>query len=401
VPLTERYRRALAVHGYAPDPAQERAVARLEDLRRRLQLAERHERGILARLRTRFSGEPARTAVRGLYLWGGVGRGKTFLMDLFQASLGMPSRRSHFHRFMHDVHDRLRDLRELEIEDPLDRVAADLAQETRVLCFDELYVADIADAMLLSGLFGGLVQRGVSLVFTSNVPPQGLYRDGLQRARFLPAIDLLERCTEVLELDAGTDYRLRQLERAPLYVDLADPQANALLGARFEAIAGEPGAAGGTIEVEHRPIPVVRRGSNVAWFEFAALCEGPRSQADYIEIARQFHTVVVSGVPVFVGGRDDPARRFVALVDELYDRGVKLVVSAAAPANALYRGERLAFEFQRTASRLTEMQSHEYLARPHRPGRFRSRRAASGRVRSTRTARGNCPRRSLRCPSAR
>jgi cell division protein ZapE len=365
--LTERYLRALAEHGYAPDPAQERAVARLEELRRRLQVAARNERGILARLRTRFSGEPTRTAVRGLYLWGGVGRGKTFLMDLFEGVLDVPSQRSHFHRFMHDVHDRLRDLRELEIEDPLDRVAADVAQETRVLCFDELYVSDIADAMLLSGLFGGLVQRGVTLVFTSNVPPQGLYRDGLQRARFLPAIELLEKCTEVLELDAGTDYRLRQLERAPLYVDLADPAANEQLAQRFEAIAGGRGVEGGTVEIEHRPIPVIRRTPNVAWFEFAALCEGPRSPADYIEIARQFHTVVVSGVPVFGAGRDDPARRFVALVDELYDRGVKLVMSAAAPAGGLYRGERLAFEFQRTASRLTEMQSHEYLARPHRP----------------------------------
>ena len=367
MPLTEHYRRALAIHGYAPDPAQERAVARLEDLRRHLQVAARHERGILARLRTRFSGEPARTAVRGLYLWGGVGRGKTFLMDLFHASLDVPSQRSHFHRFMHDVHDRLRDLRELEIEDPLDRVAADFAQETRVLCFDELYVADIADAMLLSGLFGGLVSRGVTLVFTSNVPPQRLYQDGLQRARFLPAIELLEKCTEVLELDGGTDYRLRQLERAPLYVDHGEAGAHALLAQRFEAIAGESGTAGGAIEIEHRPIPVVRRTPNVAWFEFAALCEGPRSQADYIEIARQFHTVVVAGVPVFAAGRDDPARRFVALVDELYDRGVKLVISAAAPADGLYRGERLACEFQRTACRRTEMQSHEYLARPHRP----------------------------------
>jgi cell division protein ZapE len=367
VPLQERYRRELEAHGYRPDPAQEHAVARLEDLRRRLQTAARHERGILARLRTRFSGEPARTQVRGLYLWGGVGRGKTFLMDLFTHALDVPVRRSHFHRFMHDVHDRLRDLRELELEDPLDRLAADLAVETRVLCFDELYVSDIADAMLLGGLFGALVQRGVTLVFTSNVPPQGLYRDGLQRSRFLPAIDLLERHTEVLELDHGVDYRLRQLERAPLYVDATAPDADAQLGARFEAIAGEPGRAGGEIEVEHRSIAVKRHTPNVAWFEFAALCEGPRSQADYIELARQFHTIVVSNVPVFVAGRDDPARRFVALVDELYDRGVKLVMSGAAPATSLYRGERLTFEFQRTASRLTEMQSHEYLARPHRP----------------------------------
>jgi cell division protein ZapE len=367
VPLQERYRRELEAHGYRPDPAQERAVARLEDLRRRLHVAARHESGILARLRTRFSGEPARTHVRGLYLWGGVGRGKTFLMDLFTQALDVPVRRSHFHRFMHDVHDRLRDLRELELEDPLDRVAADLALETRVLCFDELYVSDIADAMLLGGLFGALVQRGVTLVFTSNVPPQGLYRDGLQRSRFLPAIELLERHTEVLELDHGVDYRLRQLERAPLYVDANAADADTQLADRFEAIAGEAGVPGGEIEVEHRAIAVRRHTGNVAWFEFAALCEGPRSQADYIELARQFHTIVVSNVPVFTTGRDDPARRFVALVDELYDRGVKLVLSAAAPATALYRGERLTFEFQRTASRLTEMQSHEYLAKAHRP----------------------------------
>jgi cell division protein ZapE len=365
--LQERYRRALAAHGYAPDPAQEHAVVRLEDLRRRLATAARHERGLLVRLRTRFSAEPQRTAVRGLYLWGGVGRGKTFLMDLFHGALDVPSRRAHFHRFMHDVHDRLKDLRELELEDPLDRVAADLAQETRVLCFDELYVSDIADAMLLAGLFGGLVARGTTLVFTSNVPPSGLYRDGLQRARFLPAIDLLERHAEVLELDAGVDYRLRQLERAPLWVDLATGDADERLARSFAAIAGGPGAAGGTVEIEHRAIPVRRLADGVAWFDFAALCEGPRGTADYIEVARQFHTVFVSGVPAFGPGGDDAARRFVALVDEFYDRGVKLVASAVAPPTALYGGERLAFEFGRTASRLTEMQSREYLARAHRP----------------------------------
>lgn len=365
--VRDRYRRELASHGYSPDPAQERAVARLDDLRKRLIAADRNEHGILMQLRNRFSAEPVRIAVRGLYLWGGVGRGKTFLMDLFHASLAVPAQRSHFHRFMHDVHERLKNLRELEIEDPLDRLAADIALETRVLCFDELYVSDIADAMLLGGLFSGLVSRGVTLVFTSNVPPSGLYRDGLQRSRFLPAIALLEKHTEVLELDHDVDYRLRQLERAPLYVDAGDPGADAKLATSFESIAGERGIEGGTIDVEHRQIPVRRRCAGVAWFDFAALCEGPRSQTDYIDLAQQYHTIVVSGVPVFVAGRDDPARRFVALVDELYDRGVKLVLSAAAPATELYRGDRLAFEFQRTASRLTEMQSREYLAKPHRP----------------------------------
>jgi cell division protein ZapE len=221
--------------------------------------------------------------------------------------------------------------------------------------------------MLLGGLFAALVQRGVTLVFTSNAPPSGLYRDGLQRSRFLPAIALLERVTEVVQMDAGTDYRLRQLERAPLYVAAADADAEDRLARLFAALAGEAGVAGGFIEIEHRRIAVRRRVHGVAWLEFAALCEGPRSAADYIAIARQYHTLLLSNVPLFGEGGDDPARRFVALVDELYDRAVKLVVSAAAPPAELYRGERLAFEFRRTASRLIEMQSREYLARPHRP----------------------------------
>jgi cell division protein ZapE len=205
----------------------------------------------------------------------------------------------------------------------------------------------------------------VTLVFTSNVPPAGLYRDGLQRSRFLPAIALLERRTEIVNVDEGQDYRLRQLEKAPLYLDSSDPFAEASLALRFEEIAGEMGGLDGTVLVEDREIHVRRRGTEVVWFDFEAICGGPRSVSDYVEIARDFHTVFVSGVPVFEEGRNDPARRFIALVDEFYDRNVKLVLSAAAPPDALYRGERLAFEFERTRSRLAEMQTHEYLARPH------------------------------------
>jgi len=303
--------------------------------------------------------------VRGVYLWGGVGRGKTFLMDLFHASLQVPSRRTHFHRFMHEVHGRLRELRELP--DPLQRIARDIAGDCRVLCFDELYVSDVADAMILAGLFGALVEAGVSLVFTSNAAPRDLYRDGLQRQRFTPAIELIERHCDVLNVDGGTDYRLRQLERAPLYISTRTYDADRLLAQRFESIAGDAGDAGGTVEIEGRDIALRRRTVDVAWFDFAALCNGPRSQADYIEIARCFHTVVISGVPRFDAARDDEARRFIALVDEFYDRGVKLVLSAEGPPTDLYHGERLAFEFQRTASRLTEMQTHAYLERPHRP----------------------------------
>jgi cell division protein ZapE len=271
----------------------------------------------------------------------------------------------HFHRFMQDVHARLRTLRERELADPLATVAADLAASRRVLCLDELYVSDIADAMLLGGLFGGLATAGVTLVMTSNSPPTALYRDGLQRSRFLPAIALLERVTTVLEVDGGIDYRLRELKRAPLYL-AAGPGSDAELEQRFTALAGGIGR-GGDLEIEGRPISARRAHAGGAWFEFGALCSGPRGTADYIEIARQFHTVLVSDVPVFGSATDDEARRFIALVDEFYERGVKIVISAAAPADRLYRGTRLEFEFRRTASRLAEMQSHEYLAKPHRP----------------------------------
>jgi cell division protein ZapE len=219
--------------------------------------------------------------------------------------------------------------------------------------------------MLLSGLFTGLVDRGVTLVFTSNTPPDGLYRDGLQRSRFLPAIALIERCTETVNVDAGHDYRLRALEKASLYIDSGAPGAEATLLQRFEEIAGEPGEADSDLEVEGRPIRFRRRAADVVWFDFEALCTGPRGTGDYVEIARDFHSVFVSSVPVLDAAADDPARRFIALVDEFYDRNVKLVLSAAAAPDGLYRGERLAFEFERTRSRLAEMQTHAYLARPH------------------------------------
>jgi cell division protein ZapE len=359
--LARAYRASLLRHGYRTDPAQEHAVARLEDLRRRLRRTDRPQ-GWLGRLIGRTDGI---VPVRGIYLWGGVGRGKTFLMDLFHAGVGVPSRREHFHRFMKGVHGHLRELR--SVEDPLPRVAAGIAYDARVLCLDELFVSDIADAMILSGLFASLVAQGVSLVFTSNAAPSGLYRDGLQRSRFLPAIALLEQCCETVNVDGGTDYRLRQLEKAPLYLDSTSADVDAVMQARFEAIAGVPGDAGRSLEVEGRAIPVRRLGLDVAWFDFAAICDGPRGAADYIEIARDFHTVLVSDVPLFDVTRENEARRFITLVDEFYDRNVKLVVAAAAAPDQLYPGDRLRFEFERTRSRLAEMQSHAYLARPHRP----------------------------------
>ncbi len=361
----ERYLAALADRGFAPDPAQRRAIGALATISDRLDAATRRETRWWHRARVALGGEPARRSVHGLYLWGGVGRGKTLLMDLFAADLGERAVRTHFHRFMQDIHARLRTLRERDLADPLATVATDLAASTRVLCLDELYVSDIADAMLLGGLFDGLAAAGVTLVVTSNSPPSDLYRDGLQRSRFLPAIALLERETTVLEVDGGIDYRLRELERAPLYL-AAGPGSDAELEARFAALAGGSGRPG-DLQIEGRPVATRRCHGGGAWFEFAALCTGPRGTADYIEIARQFHTVLVSDVPVFGPGCDDEARRFIALIDEFYERGVKIVLSAAAPAERLYQGTRLEFEFRRTASRLAEMQSHEYLEKPHRP----------------------------------
>jgi cell division protein ZapE len=362
--LGEVYRREMRARGFAADAAQLSAVQHLDDLRRRLS-APAHAGPALRRLLQPLGAGGNGSPERGLYLWGAVGRGKTWLMDLFYQSLPFPERRRrHFHRFMQEVHGELKKLRRRRA--PLEHVAARFAAEARVLCFDELYVTDIADAMILAGLFAALFERGVTLVATSNVPPSELYRDGLQRQRFLPAIELIERHTEVLAVDGGVDYRLRRLESAGTYLPCEDAGTAARLAALFEELT-EGASTGGSIEIEGRPIPVVRAGDNAVWFEFEALCAGARSTADYIEIAREYQCVIVANVPVLDEYREDAARRFIALVDELYDRGVNLIVSAAAAPPQLYRGERLRGEFQRTQSRLIEMQTTQYLAREHRP----------------------------------
>jgi cell division protein ZapE len=360
------YERQLATRGFARDPEQLAALARLEDLRDRLIAAAPAGGAPLRRRLRALLRRTPRAPVTGLYLWGGVGRGKTWLMDLFFESLPFAqARRRHFHRFMHEVHVQLAQLRHTPA--PLKRLAADIGRRTRVLCLDELYVADIADAMILGGLFDGLFRHGVTLVATSNVPPQELYRDGLQRERFLPAIGLLGRYLGVLRLGGATDYRLRQLTHAGTYLPAGDPGSGARLQALFDGLADHGLQSGGSIQIEGRPIAVIGASAAVAWFDFWALCSGPRSQDDYIEIAREYQSVMVSNVPVFDPLHEDEARRFIALVDELYDRNVNIIVSAAAAPEALYRGERLQALFARTASRLTEMQSEEYLAREHLP----------------------------------
>ncbi len=346
--------------GFSADAAQRRAVGLLEDLYWRLGERARESSGWLGRLGLR-----RRRPTRGLYLWGGVGRGKTLLMDTFYDCLPAQRRlRVHFHRFMQRVHQDMRQL--AGTPNPLSVVAERFAQDTQVLCFDEFFVSDIGDAMILAELLEGLFDHGVTLVATSNLPPDELYANGLQRARFLPAIELLKQHTLVHELDSDVDYRLRVLERAEIYHWPLDEGAMDSLQRSFVALAVEPARANVALEVEGRTINARQVAEDVVWFDFHEICEGPRSQNDYIELARVFHAVLISGVPVFSGHNEDAARRFISLVDEFYDHDVKLILAADAVVADLYQGERLGFEFERTASRLLEMQSHEYLARSHR-----------------------------------
>ncbi|HEY5264974.1 MAG TPA: cell division protein ZapE [Steroidobacteraceae bacterium] len=362
----------IAAHRLQYDPGQADAAARLDALSANLQGSSRSVRQRLrAQLRrlpgfNRLPRQNGAAPQRGLYIWGGVGRGKTLLMDMFYETLRtVQCERTHFYRFMRQVHAELRSVpRRTE---PLEVVAERLARRARVICLDEFFVADIADAMILAGLLAGLFRRGVTLVATSNSAPQDLYRDGLQRGRFLPAIALLEQHMDVVHLDGGVDYRLRQLEQAPTYLDSTLPATAATLRRRFASLAG--GAASGPkkLSIENRAIRALATGPGMVWFEFAEICDGPRGQNDYIELARLYHTIFISNIPAFTRTDEDAARRFIALLDEFYDRSVNIVVSAAASPAALYRGDRLRFEFQRASSRLIEMQGQHYLAAPHRP----------------------------------
>jgi cell division protein ZapE len=287
-------------------------------------------------------------------------------MDLFAASLphGVVLRR-HFHRFMGEVHASLRELGDRQ--SPLVEVAAGIAARCRVLCLDEFLVNDIGDAMILSNLLAALFDRGVSLVTTSNTAPTNLYRDGLQRARFLPAIALIEQRCHVIELASSHDWRLRALTQAPVYLTPPGAETHRALERIFASQASGAIELDGALHINGRDIPFHKRAGNILWFEFAALCEGPRAVADYIALARAGATVIIANVPQFSIYSEDAARRFVQLVDEFYDRRVKLVLTAAAPITELYDGERLRAEFGRTESRLIEMQSEEYLALPHLP----------------------------------
>ncbi|MCI2290014.1 cell division protein ZapE [Enterobacter sp. I4] len=368
---SSRYQLALSEGTHQPDDVQREAVNRLDTIYHELQAKPAdavQSSGLKAALgRLLGKKEPQVNApVRGLYMWGGVGRGKTWLMDMFYQSLpGSRKQRLHFHRFMLRVHEELTALQ--GETDPLEIVADRFKAETDVLCFDEFFVSDITDAMLLGGLMKALFARGITLVATSNIPPDELYRNGLQRARFLPAIDAIKQHCDIMNVDAGVDYRLRTLRQAHLWLSPLNDDTTREMEKLWLALAGEKRDNAPELEINHRPLPTLGVENQTLAVSFATLCVDARSQHDYIALSRLFHTVMLLNVPVMTPLMESEARRFIALVDEFYERHVKLVVSAEAPLYAIYRGERLKFEFQRCLSRLQEMQSEEYLKLEHMP----------------------------------
>lgn len=363
----QRYNQDLNRKGFVADNAQKHAVELLDNLYHRLidRNLNNKQKSLFAWIK-HIVKDPNAKSEYGLYMWGGVGRGKTYLMDCFYESLPFDAKmRIHFHRFMRRVHSELRVYK--GHVNPLEKVADKIASETMVICFDEFFVSDITDAMILGTLFEGLFARGVCLVATSNIEPKGLYKNGLQRQRFLPAISLIEKHCQVISVDGGTDYRLRALTNTSLYYSPLGHDSDKAIAEIFNTLAasGKSIIRHSEISVNNRAIPVIAVTSDVIWFDFVGICDGPRSQNDYIDLACEFHAVVVSNVPILNAEKEDSARRFINLVDEFYDRNVKLAISADCPLEQLYQGTRLSFEFQRTQSRLIEMQSLEFLSRPH------------------------------------
>ena len=369
--IAEGYRALVSDRGFEFDPAQAELAWKLDALSAGLK---DYRREAKASAFGWLIGLKAAEPPRGLYIHGPVGAGKTMLMDMFFEAVEAPlKRRAHFHAFMADAHARLNQWRqalkrgEVAGADPIAPVAAELAREASLLCFDEFSVRDIADAMILSRLFTALLAAGVVVVATSNVAPDELYKDGLNRALFLPFIALIEERLDVVELDARTDYRLEKLKRAPVYYTPIGPKADAALDAAFLALTGHKRGEPARIELLGRKLDVPQAIDGVARFDFDALCRNPLGAADYLKLAQRFHTLIVDRIPALAASERNEAKRFIILIDALYDMRVKLIASAAGEPETLYSGAdgAEAFEFARTASRLHEMRSVDYLALPH------------------------------------
>ncbi len=364
----EKYRLDLKEEGFQYDAAQENAVKCLQRLYEDLQNKPIPVTGfkkVLNRWKKIYN-KPEPQHIKGIYFWGGVGRGKTYLVDTFYDCLPFKNKmRVHFHRFMHRVHEELKSLSGQS--DPLKIIAQRFSEETCIICFDEFFVSDITDAMILGSLFEELFARNVILVATSNIIPDELYRNGLQRARFIPAIELINNHCEVVNVDSGVDYRLRTLEQAEIYHFPLDSAATENLNKYFTQLSCEPGSKNKVIEINNRELQTIEESDGVVYFDFSVLCESARSQGDYMEISKIYHTVLMANVTQMNADHDDTTRRFIALVDEFYERNVKLIISAEVALEELYSGGRLSFEFKRCLSRLQEMQSHDYLASQHLP----------------------------------
>ncbi len=363
----EQYQQQLRDHVLKSDPAQERVVDIIQSLYEQLQASltpQIDERSITRLFTNFFYKKAAQQPIHGLYLWGGVGRGKTHLCDMFYNSVNTQKKiRLHYHRFMILVQQELWELG--NVSDPVDKVAAGWAKKYKLLVLDEMHIIDITNALLMKYLLKGLFERGVVLVTTSNSPPDNLYYDGLQRQAFLPAIALLKKFTRVVELGGGYDYRLRLLEKTQTYLTPLGDKTDSLLLGCFHDMAGHDDAQvkTGVAIINEREIPIVKRAAGVIWFEFDAICNSPRSSRDYIEITSFYHTVIVSNVPMMGRQLDDAARRFVNMIDEFYDHSTNIIISSAVVPEKLYDGEKLSFEFARAISRLLEMQSTEYFAK--------------------------------------
>ncbi len=352
--VQEYYQHALNERGFKSDPAQQAAVDRLQQAYDDWVQYKAQRSSAFKRLINRPD------VPRGVYMWGGVGRGKSFLMDSFYSVVPVVRKtRLHFHEFMRSVHHQLDQLK--GVADPLDEVAKRVAKKYRLICFDEFHVSDIADAMILYNLLKALFDNGVSFVMTSNYEPSTLYPDGLHRDRMLPTIALLKDKLDVLNVDAGNDYRKRALEQVEAYYTPLNAASDHALREAFAKIADTAEDPHPVVRIENREIRPLRRAGGVIWFDFATLCGGPRSQNDYLELASQFHTVILSGIPAMSAGQASEARRFTWLIDVFYDHKVKLIMSAAVEPEELYTQGQLANEFHRTVSRIIEMQSREYM----------------------------------------
>lgn len=367
--LTEQYKKALQQPDMVHDAMQEQAIVKLETLTQTL--ISNNNNTLLNTIKKMspckiFQQE----AVRGLYFWGGVGRGKTWLMNLFYEELDIKDKyRIHFHHFMLDIHEKLGALskQKKSAKNPLQQIARDLSKKHKLLCIDEFIVTNITDAMILSELFHALFKHRVCLVATSNRVPDDLYLNGLQRERFLPAIELIKKHTEVVQLDGGIDHRTSLLEQADVFYAPITENTHQQIEQRMQELAITPVAENKTLNILKREIKTISCSEEIAWFDFDVICTAPRAAQDYIELAQQFNTIIVSNIPVMDEYSDDKARRFIYLIDELYDRNVKLIASATAAPEKLYQGDMLAFAFRRTSSRLIEMRSHQYLSQSHKP----------------------------------